>query len=215
MSARVLEESKRTARKAHRCSGCNAEIAPGDTYRVTNAMFDGQFYRFKWCGVCRKDVDGEYRRPSGMGAVMEVDGVQHPDAKWGLVCGAYRVGLWDGTWSDVVPTPEIPEALDVDGRAAIKGHPPMELAQLALYHHAGRVEVPEQRAERAWVMAMWPEEYLQRVDQQAHQTAVEALEADDGARRWYVMCGPDAPGALPITLDRGRWPQEAAQERQI
>lgn len=46
-----------TARKQHRCDACGEPIEPGDEYKVESGIFDGLWYRWKWCGRCRPHVD--------------------------------------------------------------------------------------------------------------------------------------------------------------
>lgn len=42
----------RTARKAHRCYECSATIAPGERYRFTSGIWDGEPASFRWCADC-------------------------------------------------------------------------------------------------------------------------------------------------------------------
>lgn len=49
---KLCRSIKRTARKRHRCYECRAEIFVGDEYREDTGLWDGEWSRFKMCGVC-------------------------------------------------------------------------------------------------------------------------------------------------------------------
>jgi hypothetical protein len=58
-SCEVWDETKRRARKAHRCSCCKGPIAPGDTYLVHFSVYDGAITSDKCCGRC-EEARGEF-----------------------------------------------------------------------------------------------------------------------------------------------------------
>ena len=51
-SGAVIRTSIRTARTAHKCSDCGAEIRPGDQYNETAYITDGVCAGYKWCDEC-------------------------------------------------------------------------------------------------------------------------------------------------------------------
>jgi hypothetical protein len=51
----VWRETERTARKAHRCSSCGGQIAPGARYLSHFSMFEGDYTYNKMCLLCRDD----------------------------------------------------------------------------------------------------------------------------------------------------------------
>jgi hypothetical protein len=48
----VWDETKRKARKAHKCTECRGAIKPGETYTVINMLFDGSWSTAKRCEDC-------------------------------------------------------------------------------------------------------------------------------------------------------------------
>lgn len=43
---------ERTARKPHACGECGRDIAPGEHYKVSSYVMDGQFFTNKACAHC-------------------------------------------------------------------------------------------------------------------------------------------------------------------
>jgi hypothetical protein len=56
----VWDETKRRARKAHRCSCCKGPIAPGEIYLVHFSVMDGEVTSEKCCARC-EEARGEFR----------------------------------------------------------------------------------------------------------------------------------------------------------
>lgn len=48
----MLAETKRKARKQHRCDECSGTIFPGQTYLEERYLFDGTVRTHKTCGCC-------------------------------------------------------------------------------------------------------------------------------------------------------------------
>ena len=46
-----------TARKEHICCECGETINPGDKYEQVNGCWDGDWFTFKTCSVCRRIRD--------------------------------------------------------------------------------------------------------------------------------------------------------------
>jgi hypothetical protein len=53
----VYDESFRVARKQHCCEDCPATIAPGERYRHTTVLFEGQWSRHRHCTECVEIAD--------------------------------------------------------------------------------------------------------------------------------------------------------------
>jgi hypothetical protein len=56
-SCPVWDETERTARREHACSGCEETIAPGHTYRRTATLWEGKWSTWKHCKRCAAMVD--------------------------------------------------------------------------------------------------------------------------------------------------------------
>ena len=48
----VFRETKRKARKDHKCNDCRGRIVAGETYTETFGVWDGDARRFKRCADC-------------------------------------------------------------------------------------------------------------------------------------------------------------------
>lgn len=79
------------ARKAHRCAGCGAVIAPGETYERFASLYDGSWSVERGCLACGADADkfGEAHGdmsffPSGFADALSdcVNEEDPEDAKW-------------------------------------------------------------------------------------------------------------------------------------
>ena len=51
----LLREAHRTARKPHRCGGCNVEIKVGERHHVSTNAWDGRVYDWRTCEACAED----------------------------------------------------------------------------------------------------------------------------------------------------------------
>lgn len=49
---RWLRNAIVTARKAHPCFECTQQINPGERTRIIAAIFDGEFFSYRWCQLC-------------------------------------------------------------------------------------------------------------------------------------------------------------------
>jgi hypothetical protein len=45
------------ARKPHKCEACGKTIQPGDTYRMENGKWEGDFFTRAWCEDCCNIMD--------------------------------------------------------------------------------------------------------------------------------------------------------------
>lgn len=48
----VWSDPIRTARKAHKCCECGAEISPGEKYEDYNGCYEGSWSNYKTCWLC-------------------------------------------------------------------------------------------------------------------------------------------------------------------
>lgn len=73
-SYEVWSETKRRARKEHKCDGCHGRIAPGEAYVVHFSVFEGDPSSAKMCEPC--DVTRMAFAEAHQGRIP------HPDSLW-------------------------------------------------------------------------------------------------------------------------------------
>lgn len=65
--SQVLRETKRKARKAHRCAECKKQISPGEHYIITATLTDHSVGHYKHCLKCDKIVAAHFAAERALG----------------------------------------------------------------------------------------------------------------------------------------------------
>lgn len=97
----TLRETTRRARKPHYCGMCSTKIRPGDTYRVTTMIHDGDLYDWRECLPCDRDGIGNLVRDWTGGYYDEGVGYEQA-SEW-----AEEAMEWPKRWSRLVPNRRI------------------------------------------------------------------------------------------------------------
>lgn len=80
----VYWKSNPMARKEHKCCECGSIISVGERYELFEAVWDGEFGRYKTCTICctvRDEAQSDLRLNEGIvfGCLWETVGVEYED----------------------------------------------------------------------------------------------------------------------------------------
>lgn len=116
----ICETSDRKAAKEHKCSECRRVIAKGESYRLIDHLFQGEWWHTKVCAHCQVGMRWLTKECGGfpIGAanqdVCDHAAEYHSAPLWRLVVGANRKwARFDG--AGLMSIPKMPP---VDGEAA-------------------------------------------------------------------------------------------------
>lgn len=81
----VYWRSTPVARKEHKCCECESVISKGERYELFEAVWDGEFGRYKTCSICvavREEAQHDLRFDEGIafGCLWETVGVEYENA---------------------------------------------------------------------------------------------------------------------------------------
>lgn len=80
----VIDETWRTARKAHTCCECRRAITPGERYQEISGLWDGDWRRYRTCEACadlRESLEQVWCVPLGGLRLAYMDWLGESDKK--------------------------------------------------------------------------------------------------------------------------------------